>query len=435
MAVRTNTNPRPLALPPELQDILARNGMSAQVVGSSDGFALIVQGHDSPVLTYPINEKQLKAMTDWGTNTANKKAYNTFASIVASDFDMPIDFVHARNANGRVAMGLHGVRIGVGEYGRVAPEYGYHGPHIPPMRGPSPFMPIGRCWPHMFGWSFLGWTPRQQEGWHMRRIGGQLYYPGAPMVPTRPDGRMKPGELHQGGYGFYYRPQPTAQVAPPDILADLQTVIQPIQPERPNVPAKPYKELITSDVYFSVDKWKEVLNSHGIVIDETNKTMTIQSSGVEADLQYGLTDAELSALLSDDVKAQPIQQRLDIINGVIKDDFENPVTMDMLNSDKLIDIKLHPEVMTELQQALQQQEQYFEQVSVQQEVSPLGQPLQEGAVLMNGNDLAYINPEKGWFREGRHGREVSVDDIRVEPIPEQEGKYRMSAVIDGQVEI
>lgn len=269
----------------------------------------------------------------------------------------------------------------------------------------------------------------------MRRIGGQLYYPGAPMVPTRPDGRMKPGELHQGGYGFYYRPQPTAQVAPPDILADLQTVIQPIQPERPNVPAKPYKELITSDVYFSVDKWKEVLNSHGIVIDETNKTMTIQSSGVEADLQYGLTDAELSALLSDDVKAQPIQQRLDIINGVIKDDFENPVTMDMLNSVKLIDIKLHPEVMTELQQALQQQEQYFEQVSVQQEVSPLGQPLQEGAVLMNGNDLAYINPEKGWFREGRHGREVSVDDIRVEPIPEQEGKYRMSAVIDGQVEI
>lgn len=77
MAIRKDTNPRPLALPPELQDILHRNGMQAQVVGSSNGFALMVQGHDSPVLQYTITEKQLKALTDWGTNTANRKAYNT----------------------------------------------------------------------------------------------------------------------------------------------------------------------------------------------------------------------------------------------------------------------------------------------------------------------------------------------------------------------
>ena len=32
---------------------------------------------------------------------------------------------------------------------------------------------------------------------------------GAPMVPDRPDGRMKPGELQNGAYGFYYKGQQT----------------------------------------------------------------------------------------------------------------------------------------------------------------------------------------------------------------------------------
>ena len=156
-------------------------------MGSSNGFQLVVQGHDSPLLYYPISEKQLRALVDWGTNTANKRVYNTLASIIAADFDLPRDFVHARNANGRVAMGLHGNRIGVGEYGRVAM-------HVPMMHR------------HPFGRGFLGWSPRNQDGWHMRRIGGQLWFPaGAPMVAVRPDGRQKPGELQTGGYGFYYK--------------------------------------------------------------------------------------------------------------------------------------------------------------------------------------------------------------------------------------
>ena len=113
MAIRKDTNPRPLDLQPELQDILQRNGMQAHIVGSSNGFQLVVQGHDSPVLTYNISQQQLQFLTDWGTNYANRKAYNTFASLVKNDFYMPRDFVHARNANGRVAMGLHGYRIGV----------------------------------------------------------------------------------------------------------------------------------------------------------------------------------------------------------------------------------------------------------------------------------------------------------------------------------
>lgn len=52
----------------------------------------------------------------------------------------------------------------------------------------------------------------------------------------------------------------------------------------------------------------------------------------------------------------------------------------------------------------------------QQNIHPELAPLQEGSVQMNGNDLQYIDENKGWYREGRHGREVSVDEIRVEPI-------------------
>ena len=119
MAIRKNTNPQQMDLQPEMRDLLMRNGMQAHVVSNGSGYQLVVQGHDSPLLTYNITEKQMLALTDWGTNHANKLAYNTFTGIVGNDFYMPKNFVHARNANGRVAMGLHGYRVGIGEYGRM----------------------------------------------------------------------------------------------------------------------------------------------------------------------------------------------------------------------------------------------------------------------------------------------------------------------------
>ena len=147
MSIRSNSLPLRGDLSPELQDILRRNGMQAHIIRQGDGFQLAVQGHDSPLLTYPISAQQMKAMTDWGTNYANKNAYNTFAALVGNDFYVPRNFVHARNANGRVAMGLHGYRIGVGEYGRMA--WDRRGLH--PMWG-------------LHDRFFLGWTPRQQAG-------------------------------------------------------------------------------------------------------------------------------------------------------------------------------------------------------------------------------------------------------------------------------
>lgn len=434
MAIRQDTNPHHLELHPELQDILMRNGMRATVTGSSNGFQLVVQGHDSPLLYYPITEKQLRALVDWGTNTANKRAYNTLASIVAADFDLPRDFVHARNANGRVAMGLHGNRIGVGEYGRM----------------PYPVM----C-RHPFGRGFLGWTPRNQEGWHMRRIGGQLWFPaGAPMVAVRPDGRQKPGEMQTGGYGFYYKgtPQGAVQGTVPqqDVLAQMQTVIQPIpQPKRPTEPAIPYNTAITSDVYFTNEKWQEVLKSHGLVIDPEKRTLTVQSTTEQADFVYDLTSDEVAKLTNNSIKEVAVADRIKIINGVIQDDFADAVTLNTLNTDKMIEIALKPEVRQELYKQEQsvitldanQQTAAQQSVASEYSVTPEEQArmdlLHEGhpeiGAVIDGRDLYELEGNKAWFREGKHGREVSVEQISVQPVPETEGKYKMTAVINGEV--
>lgn len=225
MSIRSNSRPMGYDLAPELQGILRRNGMQAHIISQGDSVMLAVQGHDSPLLTYHLNANQVKALTDWGTNYANKHAYDTFASLVEKDFYMPRNFVHARNANGRVAMGLHGYRIGTGEYGRMGR------------------MPYAHRDMWGFHQGFLGWTPRNQDGFHMRRVGGALFMQGAPMVPERPDGRMKPGELRSGAYGFYYKGQQAVTPQPQqDVLSDLQSVITPIQTRpRPQEPAKPYK--------------------------------------------------------------------------------------------------------------------------------------------------------------------------------------------------
>ena len=63
MAIRTNTNPRQMDLQPEMHDLLRRNGMQAHVVSDGMGYRLLVQGHDSPLLTYPITERQMLALS------------------------------------------------------------------------------------------------------------------------------------------------------------------------------------------------------------------------------------------------------------------------------------------------------------------------------------------------------------------------------------
>ena len=425
MSIRSNALPVGRDLAPELQEILRKNGMQAHIIRQGEGYQLAVQGHDSPLLTYAITAQQHRALVDWGANSANKQAYNTVAELVKNDFYMPRDFVHARNANGRVAMGLHGYRIGVGEYGRLP----WNKRHAHMMMDPY----HGR---------FLGWTPRCQEGFHMRRVGGAMFMQGSPIVPERPDGRMKPGELQNGGYGFYYKGGQQNMVQQPsqDVLADLQSVITPVVVRpRPKEPAKPYNELITSKVYFSNDKWHECLSSHGIIVDAANKTLTIQSTATKQDFVYDLTEDEVKKLTNNSIKQVPVQNRIDIINNAIRNDFQDKLTMDMLNSKEQISLKLRPEIEAELNNR--------QQMVIDQSLTANGdqitiEPEDRSVAHVDGNSLYEQNESKGWFREGKHGREVQVDDIKVEPVRNEQGeilkdekgnaKFRMTAVINGE---
>ena len=419
MPTRSNALGHYMGIAPELQDTLRRNGMQARLVRSGDDVLLAVQGHDSPLLTYPLSRERLMA--------SNRKAYEAFAAVVGKDFDMPRDYVHARNANGRVVMGLHGYRIGVGEYGRTA----------------SPFMDL---WARR---SMLGWMPREQEGYHLRRVGGELRYGGAPLVADRPDGRMKPGELQNGGYGFYYKGNHAAQSSAvrsgEEVLQELRNVVPEIQ-ARPasNEKAKPYSELITSDVYFSKEKWNEVLASHGIVVDEKAGTLTVKSSAINRDLVYDLREEEMAALTAVSLKDHPVAARLEVINGVIGKDYEGSVTMEMLESREPVGLALSPAALEDIRQqerSLHPQPVVAEDMSylvMQQAVLQEQEDERMGVGRVWGESLYEMPSREGWFREGAHGREVSVGDIRVEPVSDREQqsgkdmKYRMTAVINGE---
>lgn len=134
--------------------------------------------------------------------------------------------------------------------------------------------------------------------------------------------------------------------------------------------------------------------------------------------------------------------------------------MEMLNSNKSINIQLSDKALSEINnqlgignpQQVNAQQPILEVGESQEIIHPELGPLAQGGIRMDGNDLEYIDENKGWFREGRHGREVSVDEIRVESITnnaanpsketeqgkakehtQTEGKYKMTAIIDGQV--
>ena len=413
-----------------LQDILRKNGMQAHISLAKDGGReLIVLGHDSPVLTYKLNEKQVENLMGWGTTYENKKAYNTFASIVKDDFYMPQNFVSASNAFGRVAMGLHGYRIGHGEYGYDA---------RPARRTPwfAPFSRQGRGW----AGDFVGYAPRT-EGFHLRRIGDHAYRPwgGGPMVTERPDNRVKPGEMLSGGYGFYFKGH--QKETPVEVLdqISIEPKIKPLEAApRPQGQGIPYSSVITSDVYFSNDKFQEVLKSHGIVIDEAKKTLTIQSNLSKVDLQYDLKPEELQKLMANKVSGKggvSVDARLAIINEVIGKDFDTKLTKDMLETKELVSLDLKPEVRQEVEAPFIEQER---RIAEQQRLAEAraeqrreSERIERDPNAINGREIQAILGNKGWFQPVANGREMVVGEIRVDKT--LNGTYVMEAEVNGRL--
>ena len=430
MAIRKYTNPRELDLSVGLQEVLRKNGMQAHISLAKDGGReLIVLGHDSPVLTYKLNEKQVENLMGWGTTYENKKAYNTFASIVKDDFYMPQNFVSASNAFGRVAMGLHGYRIGHGEYGYDA---------RPARRTPwfAPFSRQGRGW----AGDFVGYAPRT-EGFHLRRIGDHAYRPwgGGPMVTERPDNRVKPGEMLSGGYGFYFKGH--QKETPVEVLdqISIEPKIKPLEAApRPQGQGIPYSSVITSDVYFSNDKFQEVLKSHGIVIDEAKRTLTIQSNLSKVDLQYDLKPEELQKLMANKVSGKggvSVDARLAIINEVIGKDFDTKLTKDMFETKELVSLDLKPDVRQEVEAPFIAQER---RIAEQQRLAEAraeqrreSERIERDPNAINGREIQTILGNKGWFQPVSNGREMVVGEIRVDKT--LNGTYVMEAEVNGRL--
>ena len=430
MAIRKYSNPRELDLSTGLQEVLRKNGMQAHISMAKDGGReLIVLGHDSPVLTYKLNEKQVEDLMGWGSTYENKKAYNTFASIVKNDFYMPQNFVSASNAFGRVAMGLHGYRIGHGEYGYDS---------RPARRMPwfAPFSRQGRGW----AGDFVGFAPRG-EGFHLRRIGDHAYRPmgGGPLVAERPDNRVKPGEMLSGGYGFYYKGQQKDN--PVEVLDKIaiEPKINPLEAApRPQGQGIPYSSVIISDVYFSNDKFQEVLKSHGIVIDADKKTLTIQSNLSKVDLQYDMKPEEIQKLMANKVSGKggvSVDARLAIINDIIGKDFDTKLTKDMLETKELVSLDLKPEVRQEVEAPFIEQERRIAEqqrlAEARAEQQREAERIERDPNAINGREIQAILGNKGWFQPVANGREMVVGEIRVDKT--LNGNYVMEAEVNGRL--
>ena len=382
----------------ELQSILRKNGLEAHIVQDYDGkLYLEAQGCNYPYNRYEITRQQAEAMSLWGYNSTNTKAYNTLKHIL-KDADMPRALVVARQAGGLVNMGQWGQRM--------TPER-------------------------------AGFFPRQ-------RFGG-LYNPGymSRPVATFPGERLAPGTMRSFDYrspglrpttGVYWkgeRRQYESEDQMPDRVKVTVTPEKPRAAERP----EPGKAVALTDhymnpVYFSPEHWRQVLDTHGIVIDEANKKMIIKSSGARLNYSYDLTDQEIAKILNP--KLEPdgvsIKERLDIINNNVnfKKDFESGITVDMLKSNDIIDVKLTPAAREKFEYKFEEYDRWMEQQKMLTEAKEAARSqfmAQEGRIrrdpaAISGREIGAILGGYGWYNAEAHGREVVVAEIRVDNLKE-----------------
>lgn len=430
MATRKNTNPR-WDIAPQLQTTLNANGMQAHLAQDAAGnYQLITMAHNtSTPRYYQVSERQVENLRNGGTNFWNKKAYETFTSIVGKDYYMPGSWVAAKNANSPVNNGLWGHTIGRGEYG---------------YRGGPRFRPFVGARYGMFNSFLPGYPGMGPRGFHIRRVEGRPFFAySAPAVMDRPDGRLKPGELKSGSYGFYDKGNQQT-----DVLDHLEIKIKPKILVRPKGQSEPLDKVMGSNLYPTSELFQHMLASHGVIINEKDKTLTIKSSSVNKDLQYKLMDEELEKLLAENFKhtdnkgnkgknGVTVDERIAILNKVIEGDFADKITRASLNTKDYVDIKLRPEKEKEI---------YLEQEAAlkdaqMMDIIHLKEPRQDyhTGFIDKWNSIGVVDGrmlslEKGFYLPNKDGRRVSVGEIQAYPIHNGEKtSFRMTAVINNQV--
>ena len=428
--LRRNSNFGSYDIAPQLQATLNANGMQAHLSQTPSGeMQLITLAHNSSTPRYyTLTQSQVENLRSGGTNSFNRKAYETFTSIVKNDYYMPNAWVTAKNANSPVNMGQWGHTIMDG-------EYGYREPKFHPFMGAK----YGKFNSFMDRLSLL-----PQRGYHVRRIEGRPFFASsAPVVVDRPDGRLKPGELKSGAYGFYDK---GTQVADP--LHNLEIHSKPRMLARPKGLAEPLDKAMGSTLYATPELFQHILASHGVVIDDKNKTLTIKSSSVNKNLQYDLSNEELSKLMAKNFKdtgkqdnkgknVVSIDERLSIINKVIENDFAGKITRQMLNSKDYVDIKLKPEAEKEIfiaQDAMNAHQKHIDIITLGHQRTDYHTGYIDRWNSIGVVDGRMLTENKAFYLPVKDGRRVSVGEIQTYPTHDGEKtSFKMTAVINNEV--
>ncbi|MDD6553463.1 MAG: hypothetical protein PUF37_07765 [Prevotellaceae bacterium] len=480
--LRSLHNNRGIDLSPELKSLLYQNGMEADVTMQGSDFVLTTQSFNaaSP-RTYKISQQQVAAMSDGGSSVANKIAYNTFVGIVGKDYNVPRSYVDARNMGSPVDMGQYGKVVSPGEFGYRTPPY--H-PHVP-------YRPIGGFFGKVLGAiqgvaavaSAIAMPPSVYESGPMyRRINGRAVYadPYGSRVADRPNNYLKPGELATGGGGFYDKDE-DSRTARKDVTSNIQIGNVQAMDTKPTPIVRPTTGIITYDKFKQelhskqkdpAELFRRMLASHGVVIERTpEKTikgekytgrLIIQSDGQWKDYAYDLKKSEMDRLLSEHFYARKdkhghvirgnadnLNARLDVINDVIKNDWDTKITKDMLNQNSYIKLQMKPEL------AASELKDWQVKHGINPAAATGGQ--QQGktdVVNLKGMredfktgyidrwntigvvDGRTLDKDKGFYVDQNGGRRVTVGEIIATPYADSDTRkmgYRMMAVVNNEV--
>lgn len=434
--IGVDTHPRRLDVAPELRRILESNGMQAHIARTQSGnYQLITLSHDNKTPHYyNLTDRQLSDLVNQGTNSQNKRAYNTFVSIVKNDYYVPGSWVAAKNVNSPVNMGLHGYTLSPGEYGigRRSLFDSFFGPRY------------GR-----FDGSFYGVN--------LRRIGGGLFYDDRRyVVGERPDGRMVAGELKSGSYGFYSKPEQKN-----DVLANMNVAVKKPKPFAMTDEEKKKVTCLKDITWYQKnlgwatgDTINGMIATHGLELNEKDKTLTVKAKGSTKAFVYHLSDEDAKILFNQKIKLETksgkiinkkdgnsLDERLNCINNIIKEDFDDKVTTAKLNEKDYISLKLNEKNQQEQRAELQpRQDTASAQVNDVIDLRDSREAYRTGFIdqwnsigVVDGRQL---DASKGFYLPAKNGRAVSVGEIQVYPSSDGTDRgqtYKMTAVINEKV--
>lgn len=434
--IGVDTHPRRLDVAPELRRILESNGMQAHIARTESGnYQLITLSHDNKTPHYyNLTERQLSDLVNQGTNSQNKRAYNTFVSIVKNDYYVPGSWGAAKNVNSPVNMGLHGYTLSPGEYGIGRRSL------FDPFFGPR----YGR-----FDGSFYGVN--------LRRIGGGLFYDDRRyVVGERPDGRMVAGELKSGSYGFYSKPEQKN-----DVLANMNVAVKKPKPFAMTDEEKKKVTCLKDITWYQKglgwatgDTINGMMATHGLELNEKDKTLTVKAKGSTKVFVYHLSDEDAKILFNQKIKLETksgkiinkkdgnsLDERLNCINNIIKEDFDDKVTAAKLNEKDYISLKLNEKNQQEQRAELQpRQDTASAQANDVIDLRDSREAYRTGFIdqwnsigVVDGRQL---DASKGFYLPAKSGRAVSVGEIQVYPSSDGTDRgqtYKMTAVINEKV--